>query len=38
MDREKTITSLVMDLTSRQMSVAWGSPCKNGYHNYQLDA
>ncbi len=38
MDREKTITSLVMDLTSRQVSIAWGSPCKNSFHTYQLDA
>ena len=38
MDREKTITSMVMDLTTRQVSIAWGSPCKNNYHTYQLDA
>jgi isopenicillin-N N-acyltransferase-like protein len=37
LDREKTITSLVMDLTSRQMHVAWGNPCVNQYHTYQLD-
>jgi hypothetical protein len=38
MDREKTITSLVMDLTSKQVSIAWGSPCKNSFHTYQLEA
>ncbi len=35
--REKTITSLVMDLTARQMHVAWGNPCANTYHTYQMD-
>jgi isopenicillin-N N-acyltransferase-like protein len=38
LDREKTITSLVMDLTARQLSVAWGNPCKNNYHTFLLDA
>ncbi len=38
LNREKTITSLVMDLTSRQLYIAWGNPCKNQYHTYQLDA
>jgi isopenicillin-N N-acyltransferase like protein len=38
LDREKTITSLVMDLTARQMHVAWGNPCENQYHTYQLDS
>jgi isopenicillin-N N-acyltransferase-like protein len=37
LDREKTINSLVIDLTARQMHVAWGNPCKNGYHTYQLE-
>ncbi|MGD0708036.1 MAG: C45 family peptidase [Anaerolineaceae bacterium] len=37
MDREKTITSLIMDLTDRQISATWGSPCKNDYHVYQLE-
>jgi isopenicillin-N N-acyltransferase-like protein len=35
-DREKTITSMVMDLTDRQMHVAWGSPCENEFYTYQL--
>jgi len=37
LDREKTITSLVMDLTARQMHVAWGNPCANKYHTFQMD-
>jgi isopenicillin-N N-acyltransferase like protein len=37
LDREKTITSLVMDLTARQMHVSWGNPCENKYHTYQMD-
>ncbi len=37
MTREKTITSLVMDLTARQMHVAWGNPCINSYHTFQMD-
>jgi isopenicillin-N N-acyltransferase-like protein len=38
LDREKTITSLVMDLTARQMHIAWGNPCVNQYHTYQMDS
>ncbi len=38
LDREKTINSLVIDLTSREMHIAWGNPCQNGYHTYHLDA
>ncbi|MHC1784368.1 MAG: C45 family autoproteolytic acyltransferase/hydrolase [Anaerolineaceae bacterium] len=37
LDREKTITSLVMDLTTRQMHVAWGNPCQNSYATFQMD-
>jgi len=37
-DRSKTICSLVVDLTSRAMHVAWGNPCENAYHTYYLDA
>jgi isopenicillin-N N-acyltransferase-like protein len=36
-DREKTINSLVMDLTDRTMHIAWGNPCCNGYHTFHLD-
>lgn len=37
LDREKTIVSMVMDLTASQMSVAWGNPCKNGYHTFNVE-
>lgn len=37
-DREKTICSLVIDLTARAMHIAWGNPCENSYHTYYLDA
>jgi isopenicillin-N N-acyltransferase-like protein len=35
LDREKTVCSLVMDLTERRMFAAWGNPCENEYHMYQ---
>jgi isopenicillin-N N-acyltransferase-like protein len=38
LDREKTINSLVIDLTAREMHIAWGNPCKNPYHTYHLEA
>jgi isopenicillin-N N-acyltransferase like protein len=38
LDREKTINSLVIDLSARAMHIAWGNPCKNPYHTYYLDA
>jgi len=37
LDREKTINALVIDLTSREMHVAWGNPCQNTYHTYHLN-
>jgi isopenicillin-N N-acyltransferase-like protein len=36
LDREKTITAMIMDLTAGQMHVTWGNPCENLYHTYQL--
>ncbi|MCS7011329.1 MAG: hypothetical protein NZL98_08160, partial [Anaerolineales bacterium] len=38
LDREKTINALVIDLTAREMHIAWGNPCENPYHTYHLDA
>ena len=38
MDRESTITALVIDLTAREMHIAWGNPCQNAYHAYHLNA
>jgi isopenicillin-N N-acyltransferase-like protein len=37
LDREKTINALVIDLTAREMHIAWGNPCQNAYHTYSLD-
>jgi isopenicillin-N N-acyltransferase-like protein len=37
LDREKTIVSIIMDLTAQQMIVAWGNPCKNSYHTYNVE-
>ncbi len=36
MDRESTITALVIDLTAREMHIVWGNPCQNSYHTYHL--
>jgi len=38
MDRESTITAFVIDLTAREMHIAWGNPCQNSYHTYHLNA
>ncbi|MBC8332344.1 MAG: hypothetical protein H8E28_10220 [Anaerolineae bacterium] len=37
LDSEKTINAMVIDLTAREMHIAWGNPCKNSYHTYHLD-
>ncbi|GJQ52697.1 MAG: hypothetical protein HS124_08340 [Anaerolineales bacterium] len=37
MDRESTITALTIDLTAREMHIAWGNPCRNAYHTYRLN-
>jgi len=37
LDREKTINSMVMDLTAKVMHLAWGNPCENAYHTYHLE-
>lgn len=37
LDREKTVNSMVIDLTARVMHLAWGNPCENMYHTYHLD-
>jgi isopenicillin-N N-acyltransferase-like protein len=36
LDRQKTIWSLIIDLTEKQMHVAWGTPCQNDYYPYGL--
>ena len=38
LDRQKTIASLIMDLTTLEMHVSWGSPCENQYHTFRLEA
>jgi isopenicillin-N N-acyltransferase-like protein len=38
LDREKTISAMVIDLTAREMHISWGNPCQNMYHTYHLDA
>jgi isopenicillin-N N-acyltransferase like protein len=38
LDREKTINSLIIDLTDRVMYLAWGNPCQNSYHPYYLES
>ncbi|MCE1252212.1 MAG: C45 family peptidase [Anaerolineae bacterium] len=35
LDREKTVCSLVMDLSERCMYAAWGSPCESEYHLFR---
>ena len=37
LDRESTISALVIDLTAREMHIAWGNPCQNAYHTYHLN-
>jgi len=37
LDREATITAMVIDLTNRQIHATWGNPCNNAYNTYQLD-
>ncbi len=38
LDREKTVNAMVIDLTVREMHIAWGNPCENPYHTYHLEA
>jgi isopenicillin-N N-acyltransferase-like protein len=37
LDRQKTIASLIMDLTALEMHFCWGSPCTGTYHIYKLE-
>lgn len=38
LERQQTIASLLMDLSTHTMHVAWGTPCQAQYHPYQLEA
>jgi isopenicillin-N N-acyltransferase-like protein len=37
LDRQKTIASLIMDMTALEMHVCWGNPCEGEYHTYRLE-
>jgi isopenicillin-N N-acyltransferase like protein len=37
LDREQTITALIIDLTTRTMYATWGNPCDNEYAQFELD-
>ena len=37
LDREKTITALTIDLTTRQLYACHGNPCENPFSTYQLN-
>jgi len=37
LDREKTINSMVMDLTAKVMYLSWGNPCCNSTHPFYLE-
>ena len=38
LDREKTIVSMIMDLTHREIHATWGNPCGDGfYQTFHLD-
>jgi isopenicillin-N N-acyltransferase-like protein len=37
LERQQTIASLLIDLTSRTMYIAWGPPCQTEYHSYKLE-
>jgi isopenicillin-N N-acyltransferase-like protein len=38
LDREKTITSLIIDLSNRKLLAASGNPCEADYDLYELSA
>ncbi|MBN2549627.1 MAG: hypothetical protein JXB15_10745 [Anaerolineales bacterium] len=38
LDMEKTVNSIIIDLTARAMHIAWGNPCENHYFTYHLEA
>jgi isopenicillin-N N-acyltransferase-like protein len=38
LDRQKTIASLIIDLTALEMHVSWGNPCTEAYHTYSLES
>jgi len=36
LDREKTITAMLMDLTERKLYATWGNPCEHQMYEYEL--
>lgn len=38
LDRQKTIATLVMDLTKLEMRACWGNPCEGEFETYRLEA
>jgi isopenicillin-N N-acyltransferase-like protein len=36
LDREGTISAMIIDLTTREMHITWGNPCQNTYHTFHL--
>lgn len=38
LERQKTICSLIMDLTERKLHIALGNPCQSRYFTFQLEA
>jgi len=38
LERQQTIASLLMDLTTQTMYVTWGPPCQAEYYSYKLEA
>ena len=36
LDDGKTVNAMIFDLTSRELHFAWGNPCVNPYHTFQL--
>lgn len=38
LDRQKTILSVIMDLTDRTLYACWGNPCEGTYYPYRLEA
>jgi isopenicillin-N N-acyltransferase like protein len=38
LDRQKTIATLIMDLTKLEMHVCWGNPCEGNFETYCLEA
>ncbi|MBN1439099.1 MAG: hypothetical protein JW929_06790 [Anaerolineales bacterium] len=36
LDQQKTVCSLVIDLTEKEIHAAWGTPCRNEYYPYRL--